>query len=83
MPHNEGMRRQHATREGGRGETSRSLPLKSVELARRRENARRRQRCIMPLARKLDITEIKGVSYFPCYEIIMFAVRIVKFCLLT
>ena len=61
------------------GETSRSLPLQSVELARRRENAKRRQRCIMPLARKLDVTEIKGVSYFPRYGIIMYAVRIVKF----
>ena len=59
--------------------TSRSLPLQSVELSRRRENAKRRQRCIMPPAGKLDMTEIKGVSYFPRYGIIMYAVRIVKF----
>ena len=68
-----------ATRGGGRGETLKSLPLKSVVLARRRENAKRRQRCIMPLARKLDMTKIKGVSYFPRYRIIMYAARTVKF----
>ena len=33
----------------------------------------------MPLARKLDMTEFKGVSYFPRYGIVMYAVRIVKF----
>ena len=65
--------------QGRRGGTSRSLPLKSVELASAQENAKRRQRCIMPLTRKLDMTEIKGVSYFPRYGIIMYAVRIVKF----
>ena len=37
----------------------------------------------MPLARKLDMTEIKGVSYFPRYGMIMYAARIVKFGLLT
>ena len=80
MPSNEGLRRQPPPGKVGRGGgTSRSLPLKSVELARRRENAKRRQRCIMPLACKLDVTEIKGVSYFPRYGIIMYAVRIVKF----
>ena len=68
-----------ATRGGGRGETLKSLPLKSVVLARRWENAERRQRCIMPLARKLDMTKIKGVSYFPRYRIIMYAARTVKF----
>ena len=79
MPSNEGLRRQPPPGKVGGGETSRSLPLKSVELARRRENAKRKQRCIMPLVGKLDMTEIKGVSYFPRYEIIMYAVRIVKF----
>ena len=83
MPSNEGLRRQPPPgKVGGGGEgvgTSRSLPLKSVELARRRENAQRRHRCIMPLARKLDMTEFKAVSHFPRYGIIMYAVRIVKF----
>ena len=78
MPSNEGLRRQPPPGKVGGG-TSRSLPLKSIELAGRRENAKRRQRCIMPLARKLDVTEIKGVSYFPRYGIIMYAVRLVKF----
>ena len=81
MPSNKGLRRQPPPGrwdEGGGG-TSRSLSLKSVELARRRENAKRKQRCIMPLTRKLDMTEIKEVSYFPCYGIIMCAVRIVEF----
>ena len=81
MPSNEGLRRQPPPGKVGRGEggTSRSLPLKSVELARRRENATGRQRCFMPLTRKLDMTEIKGVSYFARYRIIMYAARIVKF----
>ena len=79
MPSNEGMRCQHATRGGGRGETSKALPLKSVELARRRGNSKRRSRCIMPLSRKLDMTEFKGVSYFLRYGIIIYAVTIVKF----
>ena len=79
MPNNGAMRRQHATRGGKRGETSKSLPLKSVELARRRANSKQWPRCIMPLSRKLDMTEFKGVSYFLRYGIIMYAVRIVKF----
>ena len=83
MPSNEGLRRQPPPGKvaggGGGGDFRVRLPLKSVELARRRENAKRRQRCIMPLARKLDMTEIKGVSYFRRYGIIMYAVRIVKF----
>ena len=69
----------HQGKRKGWGATSRSLPLKSVELARRRENAKGRQRCFMPLTRKLDMTEIKGVSYFARYRIIMYAARIVKF----
>ena len=69
----------HQGRWEGGWENSRSLPLKSVELARRRGNAKRGQHCVMPLARKLDMTEIKGVSYFPRYGIIMYAARIVKF----
>ena len=82
MPSNEGLRRQpppEKVGEGGGGGTARSLALKSVELARGRENAKGRQRCFMPLTRKLDMTEIKGVSYFPRYGIIVYAVRIVKF----
>ena len=46
--------------------------------ARRRANSKRGPRCIMPLARKLDMTEFKGVSYFPRYGIILYAVNIVK-----
>ena len=80
MPSNESLRRPPPLgKVGGGGGTSRLLPLKSVELARRRENAKRRQCCIMPLARKRDMTEFKGVSYFPRYGIIMYAARIVKF----
>ena len=78
MPSDEGLRRQPPPGKGGGG-TSTSLPLQSVELARRRENAKGRQRCFMPLTRKLDMTEIKGVSYFARYGIIMYAARIVKF----
>ena len=81
MPSNEGLRRQPPPEKVGErgGGTARSLALKSVELARGRENAKGRQRCFMPLTRKLDMTEIKGVSYFARYRIIMYAARIVKF----
>ena len=82
MPSNEGLRRQpppEKVGEGGGWGTARSLALKSVELARGRENAKGRQRCFMALTRKLDMTEIKGVSYFARYRIIMYAARIVKF----
>ena len=79
MPSNESLRRPSPLGKVGGGGTSSLLPLKSVELARRRENAKRRQCCIMPPARKRDMTEFKGVSYFPRYGIIMYAATIVKF----
>ena len=83
MPSNESIVTSTATRGGRRGETSKSLPLKSVKLARERANPKRGPRCIMPLACKLDMTEFKGVSYFPRYGIIMYAVRIINFWLLS
>ena len=50
------MRRQSPPGEVGRDEPSQSLPLNSVELAKRRAKG---PQCIMSLAHRLDKTELK------------------------
>ena len=73
MPSNEGLRRQPPPGKvgGGRGGGG-GFNVTSTEISWTGQEAR-----------KLDITEIKGVSYFARHGIIMYAARIVKFWLLT